>query len=53
MSKSLRSEDDRQLVELEALVAGMSAELNRVYKKLDACENKLAELILALQKGTK
>lgn len=51
MSKPIRDERDRQLAELEALVAGMSEELARVYKKLDACENRLAELILTLQKG--
>jgi hypothetical protein len=45
-----RTEDDRAESERDALINGLSAEVTRVYDKLDACEDKLVTFALALKK---
>lgn len=50
MSESLRSEEDRRIAELEALVAGQAAEITRLEKELDKCEKRAMKLVLTLGK---
>lgn len=49
MSKSIRTEKDRRIAELEALVAGQAVEIGRLTEALDKCEQLGAEMALALQ----
>jgi hypothetical protein len=53
VSKSIRSEQDRRISELEALVAGLSAEVTRLISLVDKCEQHMTRVILTLESLTK
>lgn len=44
-----RGEAERVESEREALIAGLATEVSRVYEKLDACEDIVRKLILAVK----
>jgi len=50
MSDDIRTEQERKDAERDALIAGLSTELSRVYEKLDGCEEKLLTMAAALHK---
>jgi uncharacterized coiled-coil protein SlyX len=52
MSKSIRSEHDRRISELESLVAGLSAEVTRLINLVDKCERHMTTVILTLDRLT-
>jgi uncharacterized coiled-coil protein SlyX len=49
VSKPIRHERDRRIAELEALVVGQGAEIDRLNKQLDNCEGMAVKLALALK----
>lgn len=53
MSDEIRSEQDRRITELEALVGGLSAEVTRLMDLVDKCETQMARVILTLESLTK
>ena len=52
MSKSIRTEQDRRITELESLVAGLSAEVTRLIELVDKCEQHMAAVIHTLESLT-
>lgn len=52
MSKSIRSEQDRRISELEALVAGLSGEVTRLIAMVEQCERHMVTVILTLESLT-
>ena len=51
MSKSIRTERDRRIAELEALVSGQATEIDRLTKALEDCESEVIKLLQALGKA--
>lgn len=45
-----KTEADRVGAERDALIAGLTTEVSRVYTKLEECEDKLVSLALAIKK---
>jgi predicted nucleic acid-binding Zn-ribbon protein len=45
VAESIRSEDERRVDELRALIRGQAAELGRLEHELDECERRVIKLV--------
>jgi adenylosuccinate lyase len=50
VSESIRTEQDRRISELQALVSGLSAEVTRMGNNLDECEGLLGTLTVEIRR---
>lgn len=53
MSDDIRTEQDRRIAELEALVAGLSAEVTRLIALVEEYERHMTSVILTLESLTR